>query len=250
MASFIKLEYLVSLYLNLNDKEKVTLKELGDYAQELNKELRERKIEAIFLFSDKHVDEMLFYNKDYFEYSGTFEDVVTHYSTNWIKRIVPNDILSITFTSWLSDDVLKVANDLKLKEKKMTTEEKVKVMTAYTEGKQIQIYNFSNKTWEDINHEPVWDWDNCLYRVKPESKYRPYKDIEEMLEDFKKRAEGIQQPVFSNLWLNHKNCGLMMPIAGIDKSDKKILLGDIWTILKIVFDDWTYLDGTPFGIKE
>ncbi len=82
---------------------------------------------------------------------------------------------------------------------------------------------------------------------------RPWENVGWLYTVLKSRmtqlAEGIQYPL-SNLWLNHKNCGLMMPIAGIDKSDKKILLGDIWTILKIVFDDWTYLDGTPFGIKE
>lgn len=139
----------------------------------------------------------------------------------------------------------------------MTTEEKIKVMQAYLEGKQIQCkaVKYDICIWLDDNN-PSWDWNNCEYRIKSEPTYRPYKDIEEMLEDFKKRAkglqlaEGIQQPVFSNLWLNHKNCGLMLPIAGIDKSDEKILLGDNWTILKIVFDDWTYLDGSPFGIME
>lgn len=254
MMNFIKPEYLVSLYLNLNDKEKVTLKELGDYAQELNKELKERKIEVVFLISDKYIDEMLFYNKDYFEYSGTFEDVVTHYSTNWIKRIVPNDILSITFTSWLSDDVLKVANDLKLKEKKMTTEEKVKVMTAYTEGKQIQIYNFSNKTWEDINHEPVWDWDNCLYRVKPETSYRPYQNDEEMLEDIKKRAETIQHPLFSNIWLKIKHTNSKSMIIGYNATgidlynynSSKASESFSWAA---AYYNFTYLDGSPFGKK-
>lgn len=136
----------------------------------------------------------------------------------------------------------------------MTTEEKVKVMTAYTEGKQIQIYNFSNKTWEDINHEPVWDWDNCLYRVKPEFKYRPYENIEEMLEDIKKRLNetfwDIQHPVFPGMWLKHKDYEVEEMIAGVDSVKSEILLGKNWTKLSIVFNHFTYLDGTPFGIKE
>lgn len=41
MTHFIKPEYLVSLYLILNNKEEVSLKDLGNYAGKLNKELIE-----------------------------------------------------------------------------------------------------------------------------------------------------------------------------------------------------------------
>ena len=34
--------------------------------------------------------------------------------------------------------------------------------------------------------EPEWDWYNFEYRVKPESTYRQYKNIKEMLEDIAK----------------------------------------------------------------
>lgn len=208
-------------------------------------------IEALFLYSDKYIDEMLSDYKDYFEYNGLYEDVSSpDYCIPWIKRKVSNEELSEKFTSYLSNDVLKVASDLKAKEKTMTTEEKVKVMTAYTEGKQIQIYNFSNKTWEDINHEPVWDWDNCLYRVKPESKYRPYKDVTEMLDDINERRVAIQHPVFPGIWLKHEDYEVEEMIAGVDSRESEILVGKNWTKLSIVFNHFTYLDGKPFGIKE
>lgn len=243
MMNFIKPEYLVSLYLILNKQDIVTLKDLGDYAGKLNKELKENNIEAMFLYSDNYIEEMLQQYSDYF-LKGTY---TIYYA---IKRKVSKDVLSEQFIAYLSNDVLKVVSDLKLKEKKMTTEEKVKVMTAYTEGKQIQIYNFSNKTWEDINHEPVWDWDNCLYRVKPESKYRPYKDVTEMLDDINERRVAIQHPVFPGIWLKHEDYEVEEMIAGVDSRESEILLGKNWTKLSIVFNHFTYLDGKPFGIKE
>lgn len=258
MMNFIKPEYLISLYLILNKQEEVSLKDLGNYGEKLNKELKEQMIEALFLYSDKYIDEMLSDYKDYFEYNGLYEDVSSpDYCIPWIKRKVSNELLSEQFIAYLSNDVLKVANYLKLKEKKMTTEEKVKVMTAYTEGKQIQIYNFSNKTWEDINHEPVWDWDNCLYRVKPEPTYRPYHSDEEMLDDIKKRLDencgSIQHPLISGIWLKTKNTNSKNMIIGYNAtginlySSSKASGSFSWYS---AFYNFTYLDESPFGIKE
>lgn len=75
MMNFIKPEYLISLYLILNKQEEVSLKDLGNYGEKLNKELKEQMIEALFLYSDKYIDEMLSDYKDYFEYNGLYEDM-------------------------------------------------------------------------------------------------------------------------------------------------------------------------------
>ena len=246
MMNFIKPEYLVSLYLILNKQEIVTLKDLGDYAGKLNKELKENNIEAMFLYSDNYIEEMLEQYSDYF-LKGTY---TIYYA---IKRKVSNEELSEKFIAYLSNDVLKVICELHNKEKKMTTEEKIKVMNAFTQGKQIQFYDFSNKTWEDVRHEPVWDWDNCLYRVKPESTYRQYKSIKEMIKDINERCVAIQNPPFSGIWLKDKECDIVVLITEMNNlnSDKpEILLGENWTTLTTAFNNYTYLDGTPFGIKE
>lgn len=42
MMNFIKPEYLISLYLILNKQEEVSLKDLGNYGEKLNKELKEQ----------------------------------------------------------------------------------------------------------------------------------------------------------------------------------------------------------------
>lgn len=57
-----------------------------------------------------------------------------------------------------------------------TTEEKVKVMQAYEEGKQIQWLIRCCYEWRDFNKSeiPVWDWCRNEYRIKPEPKLRPW----------------------------------------------------------------------------
>lgn len=49
----------------------------------------------------------------------------------------------------------------------MNTWEKIKVMQAYVEGKQIQIK--INNEWDNID-DPTWSWSNYSYRIKPEKK--------------------------------------------------------------------------------
>lgn len=244
MTHFIKPEYLVSLYLILNEQEIVTLKDLGDYAQTLNRELIERKIEAVFLFSDKYIEEMLNLYKDCF-ISGTY----TIYDA--VKRIVPNEVLSEKFTAYLSNDVLKVACDLNdAKDAIMSTEEKIKIMQAYTEGKEIQSKAVIGEQWCD-DTKPTWDWNHFEYRIKPEPTYRPYKNLEEFKQDIVRKYGGASfENILEtrNIWLKSKckECigridKLTTDNVFVDGSDKSWLC---------VFNYYSYLDGTPFGIKE
>lgn len=52
----------------------------------------------------------------------------------------------------------------------MTTKEMIAVMQAFEEGKTIEYatkwVSLTNK-WEEID-DPAWDWNSCIYRVKPE----------------------------------------------------------------------------------
>lgn len=52
----------------------------------------------------------------------------------------------------------------------MTTAEKIAVMQAYLDGKQIQFNN--NNEWKDwtIPLEPTWNWVDYDFRIKPEEK--------------------------------------------------------------------------------
>lgn len=106
------------------------------------------------------------------------------------------------------------------------TAERIKVMQAYVDGKQIQYYE--GLVWCDTSN-PCWINDT-EYRIKPDSKYRPFANAEECWQEMQK----------------HQPFGWVKTDEGYEQ---------IWHVNK--GDDFnatlktcTFADGTPFGIKE
>lgn len=114
------------------------------------------------------------------------------------------------------------------------------IIQAYVEGKQIQhLYN----EWKDID---VLDIDLAVnpesYRIKPEPKYRPFKDAEECWREMLKH-----QPFG---WIKCDEGYLNITYVG----DEQVYLADpdggaILLDSKNSYQDNTFVDGTPFGIK-
>lgn len=131
----------------------------------------------------------------------------------------------------------------------MTTQEKIEVMKAYEEGKKIQWSSKANPKWCDCDGEPSWNWNWDEYRIKPESKYRPYKDTEEMIEDFKKRFNAKVPPyAMPMIWVRNKtfkDCRLITVFR-----DKVVMIIVSGEDMKELFKDYTYLDGSPCGKLE
>ena len=50
---------------------------------------------------------------------------------------------------------------------KAQTEEAIKVMQAWIEGKTIQYRSYRHTEWVELT-SPIWDWDCGEYRIKPE----------------------------------------------------------------------------------
>ena len=142
----------------------------------------------------------------------------------------------------------------------MTTEETrdaAKVMEAYANGKKIQYLNDDN-VWIDVPN-PLFDWDNYVYRIKPEQKYRPFKSKEECWNEMLKH-----QPFG---WIYCKNDSCYYCIISVDK-DKIELSPDIYPhsettpkeyylensyvdfVTALEDYEYTFADGTPFGIKN
>lgn len=71
-----------------------------------------------------------------------------------------------------------------------TTKEKIEVMQAYERGEQIEFcYNDENiKLWENTDGEPLWNWEDADYRVKPKTKYVQFDTAEEFLEAQRKHG--------------------------------------------------------------
>lgn len=130
----------------------------------------------------------------------------------------------------------------------MTTEETknaVKVMEAYANGKKIQYLSNNNK-WIDT-HNPIFDWYNCVYRIKPEPIYRPFKNQEECWNEMHKH------PNFG--WIKGNVTGEYKQIVRIYNYNAELIFnigynGSADYSPEMMFSSYTFADGTPFGIKE
>ena len=122
----------------------------------------------------------------------------------------------------------------------MTREETrnaVKVMEAYANGKKIQYLDNNNK-WIDI-HNPSFDWYDYAYRIKPEPKYRPFKNQEECWNEMHKHLD------FG--WLREKESGYLFNTIAVFDS---IRIKENAYNYSLVFKRFEFLDGAPFGVKE
>lgn len=72
----------------------------------------------------------------------------------------------------------------------ITTEEKIAVMTAYAEGKEVEFLSEIGR-WLPASN-PLWNWETTIYRVKPEPKYRPYANAEECYKDVVKHGGWVK----------------------------------------------------------
>lgn len=113
----------------------------------------------------------------------------------------------------------------------MTHLEMIEVIKAHSEGKKIQFWDEPFNEWLDCSN-PSWNFSTIKYRVKPEPKFRPYKDRDECWNDMLKH-----QPFG---WVKHKASGSYVFLSEISNSY------DFENLLKY----YVYLDGSPLGIFE
>lgn len=122
------------------------------------------------------------------------------------------------------------------------------IIKAFAEGKKIEMALFDDDgaiaEWSDV-HYPKW-LDNHIYRIKPESKYRPFKDAEECWEEMQKH-----QPFG---WVidksSHRHWAIESTGSNLTCSDNNVLIERGWITLERVFEKFTFADGTPFGKEE
>lgn len=130
------------------------------------------------------------------------------------------------------------------------TKERIAVMQAYVDGKQIQG-ECSDGKWVYVP-EPSWSI-NENFRVKPEPKYRPFKDaVECWLEMLKHQPFGWVKAI-ANIPELH-NISAIFPSAefpvllGIDLEGDEAR--EYSLKLSEMYDLYTFVDGAPFGVKE
>ena len=118
------------------------------------------------------------------------------------------------------------------------------IIQAFAEGRDIEYRTKGfNENWKKVTQIPELSFKSFEYRIKPEPKYRPFKDAKECM------AEMLKHQPFG--WITSQ--GAFFYIIYIE--DKLFGYGSACgTILHIKFNDvlkrFTFADGTTFGIKE
>ena len=116
------------------------------------------------------------------------------------------------------------------------------IIQAFAEGKAIEsrCIKGDKSLWYD-DEDPSFD-DDLEYRIKPEQKYLPFKDAEECWQEMQKH-----QP-FGFMKFKDTESGYYM-LTGISRG-VGVGINDSLFSYDRVFDDYTFADGTPFGVKE
>ena len=125
------------------------------------------------------------------------------------------------------------------------------IIKAFAEGKTIQYKNKVNLEWEETDC-PIWTKES-KYRIKPEPKYRPFKSREECWKEMLKH--------YPFGWIYNKNENInyciisvqedRIELPPIEKSYSKELENDYYLFNVALKEfEYTFADGTPFGIKE
>lgn len=131
--------------------------------------------------------------------------------------------------------------------KRENVKKNIGIISAFADGKTIQILNEIGE-WVDLTEREglpigILEEEPNNFRIKPESKYRPFKDAEECWQEMLKH-----QPFG---WLKGDKCFYnIVSVSNIDVSMANVS-GDIIILdFSEVMEDNTFADGTPFGIKE
>lgn len=131
------------------------------------------------------------------------------------------------------------------------TAERIKIMQAYVDGKRIQYAEDDTDVWHNID-EPDW-YSNYEYRIKPEPKYRPFKDADECWQEMLKHEPFGWVKTIANIPELH-NISAIFPSAefpvllGIDLEEGEAR--EYSLKLSEMYDLYTFADGAPFGVKE
>ena len=127
------------------------------------------------------------------------------------------------------------------------TKKLLPIIQAFAEGKTIQVRINNDSSWTDLLDDKLEISNLYEYRIKPEPKYRPFKSQEECWNEMHKH------PDFG--WLKSKERDEIGVIGRVLTLNGKVLI--TWSTneglnieVSEIFTNYTFTDGTPFGIKE
>lgn len=133
------------------------------------------------------------------------------------------------------------------------------IMQAWAEGKIIQFRKKGTVEWVDLYEDDLRVSSAYHYRIKPEPKYRPFKSQEECWDEM------LKHKPFG--WIYNKNDSCYYCIISVDEDKielspemqphsettiKEYYMENSYIDFVTALEDYeyTFADGTPFGIKE
>lgn len=116
------------------------------------------------------------------------------------------------------------------------------IIQAFAEGKIVQIKGPDNR-WYDYDRKDCklkFDSDPQMYRIKPEQKYRPFKNREECWNEMLKHQPfGWVKAYYGQFVITE----IRGSKATIGRSDRLL-------DFDYIFSNYKFADDTPFGIKK
>ena len=121
-------------------------------------------------------------------------------------------------------------------------------MLAYADGKEIEVRKGDKWFPSDT---VVFNWCDFRYRIKPQPKYRPFKDAEECWQEMQKH-----QPFG---WVKDRDGGYFLIVDVRDETsregEKSLFInvsddGEEEPTADYLMEEYTFADGEPFGVKE
>ncbi len=118
------------------------------------------------------------------------------------------------------------------------------IIQAFAEGKEIEFRSKGfNEEWKELKQIPGLSYDSFEYRIKSEPKYRPFKNADECWQEMLKH-----QPFG---WIKDKdNVAYATITEVVNGVDNTAVNGVCDWCLDEIYEDFTFADGTPFGVKE
>ena len=118
------------------------------------------------------------------------------------------------------------------------------ILQAFAEGRVIECRTKPSSVkgtdvpndWTEMKE--IEYWSNTEYRIKPEVKFRPFANAKECWKEMQKH-----QP-FGWVKINSNDFNIITAL------NTYVYLNDIFISYIDAFDNYTFADGTPFGVKN
>ncbi len=134
----------------------------------------------------------------------------------------------------------------------MTIEEakrRAELYSAVANGKTIQVL-ISSGEWKDVKiNELTCISENISFRIKPEPKYRPFKTKEECWSEMLKH-QPFGWVIGGKDYENFYHIEYVYSCNPYNYHRVKLSQNDMSFNYEHMFRDFTFIDGSPFGIKD